>query len=193
MHCCKKVSLFIAFMMTCLLALASDHQVIVKSADLKASGEAYMLNADLEISLGQTVEEAINKGVPVEFVYEFKLVSPRAFWFDKVVVKTSTRITVSYYALSRQYLVKQGERQTSHEILREAMIELVQLYDWGVFERTLIEKGRDYQAILSMHLDDSQLPKAIQVKAIRSEDWHLASEDFVWEPKVEWLPENMNQ
>jgi len=193
MHYCKKISLFFAFMMTCLLASASDHQVIIKNADLKAAGEAYMLNADLEISLGETVEEAINKGVPVEFIYEFKLVSPRAFWFDKEVVKTRTRIKVSYHALSRQYLVKQGERQTSHEILREAMIELVQLYDWNVFERTLIEKGRDYQAILSMHLDDSQLPKAIQVEAIRSEDWHLASEDFVWEPKVEWLPENLKQ
>lgn len=193
MHCCKKVSLFFAFMMTCLLASASDHHVIIKSADLKASGEAYILNADLEISLGEKVEEAINKGVPVEFVYEFKLVSPRAFWFDKVVVKTRTRITVSYHALSRQYLVKQSERQTSHEILREAMIELVQLYDWDVFERALIEKGRGYQAILSMHLDGSRLPKAIQVEAIRSEDWHLASEDFVWKPKVKWLPEILNQ
>ena len=44
-----------------------------------------------------------------------------------------------------------------------------------------------------MHLDDSRLPKAIQVEAIRSEDWHLASEDFVWKPKVKWLPEILNQ
>ncbi|MEO1957078.1 MAG: DUF4390 domain-containing protein [Methylophilaceae bacterium] len=180
MHYCKKASLFLVFILTCLLVYAADHQAIIKNVDLKVSGEAYMLNADLEISLGKTVEEAINKGVPVEFVYDFKLVRPRSFWFDKVIAEARTRIMVSYHALSRQYLVSQGGRQTSHEILSEAMIELVQLYDWNVFDRSLIEQDRAYQATFRMYLNNRQLPKAIQVEAIRSEDWHLASEPFEW-------------
>lgn len=187
MRYCKKVSLFIGLMLSCLLALADSQQIIIKNADLKAAADVYELNADLEISLGETIEEAINKGVPVEFVYEFKLVRPRSFWFDKMVAEATTRITVSYHALSRQYLVNQGDRQTSHEILREAMIELVQLYDWKVFDQSLIEPGGTYKAILSMHLDEGQLPKAIQVDAIRSKDWHLASEPF------EWLLKDLNQ
>jgi hypothetical protein len=60
------------------------------------------------------------------------------------------------------------------------MVELVQLYDWNVFDRSLIEQDRAYQAVLHMYLNDSQLPKAIQVEAIRSEGWHLASEPFEW-------------
>ena len=174
-------------MLTCLLVSAANHHVIIKNADLKAMGEVYLLNADLEILLGETVEEAINRGVPVEFVYEFKLVKPQLLWFDKVVVESSTRIKVRYHALSRQYLVSQGERQTSHEILSEAMIELVQLYDWTVFDKAVIQKNQAYKAMLSMYLDQSKLPKAIQVEAIRSQEWSLDSEPF------EWLPKDLNQ
>jgi len=176
----KRINLFLVLMLACLVAVAADHQIIIKNADLEASADAYVLNADLEVTLGEAIEEAINKGVPVEFLYEFSLVKPRMLWFDKVVTKANTRITVSYHALSRQYLVNQGERQTSHEILSEAMIELVQLYDWTVFDQSLIEAGESYEAILSMRLDQSKLPKAIQVDAIGSEQWNLAAEPFEW-------------
>lgn len=179
----KKVSLFFVFLLTCLLASAAPQYIVVKNADLKASGESYYLNSDLEISLGEKVEEAINKGVVVEFLYEFELVRPRYLWFDAEVVKTKTRIKVSYHALSRQYLVTQDGRQTSHDILSEAMIELVQLYDWKVFNKSIIEPGQQYEAKLSMRLDQSKLPKAIQVDAIGSEEWNLASEQFEWIPK----------
>ncbi len=179
----KKCSLFFVCLLTCLLASAAAHHIVVKNADLKPSGEFYLLNADLEISLGEKVEEAINKGVPVEFLYEFELVRPRFFWFDAEVIKTKTRIKLSYHALSRQYLVSQDGRQTSHDILSEAMIELVQLYDWKVFNKAVIEPRQKYQALLSMRLDQSKLPKAIQVDAIGSEDWNLASEQFEWTPK----------
>jgi hypothetical protein len=93
------------------------------------------------LALGEKVEEAINKGVPVEFVYEFELVRPRLCcgWMPKTCMKKSTRIKVSYHALSRQYLVSQDGRQTSHDILSEAMIELVQLYDWKVFNKSIID------------------------------------------------------
>ncbi len=180
---CKKFSLFFVCLLSCLLASAAPQHILIKNADLKLAGEFYMLNADLEISLGEKVEAAINKGVPVEFVYEFELVRPRLLWLDAEEAKKSTRIKVSYHALSRQYLVTQDGRQTSHDILSEAMIELVQLYDWKVFNKSIIEPSKKYQAILSMRLDQSKLPKAIQVDAIGSEDWNLASEKFEWVPK----------
>jgi hypothetical protein len=179
----KKYSVFFVLLFNCLLASAAPQYIAVKNADLKVFGGTYMLNADLEISLGEKVEEAINKGVPVEFVYEFELLRPRFLWIDAEVIKTKTRIKLSYHALSRQYLVSQDGRQTSHEILSEAMIELVQLYDWKVFNQSVIKPGQKYEAKLNMRLDQSKLPKAIQVDAIGSEDWSLASEAFEWTPK----------
>lgn len=167
-------------MVVSLQAFAEVGNITVKNAELKAVGDAYWLSADLEIALDEEVKEAINKGVTVEFLYEFELVRPRSFWFDKVIVDTATSIAVSYHALSRQYLVSQSGRQTSHEILSEAMIELVQLYDWKVLEKTIIEAGSQYTGKLSVNLDQTKLPKAIQVEAIGSEEWSLTSEPFEW-------------
>ncbi|MFW5432434.1 MAG: DUF4390 domain-containing protein [Methylophilaceae bacterium] len=187
MHCCKKISFFCVLVFASLLAFAEQSTIIIRNADLKADGEVYKLNADLEFALSENIKEAINKGVLVAFVYEFKLVSPRLLWFDKEIVTKTTSIEVSYHALSRQYLVSQGGRQTSYEILSEAMIELVQLYDWKVFDQPVIESGEEYVATLNVKLDQSKLPKAIQVEAIGSEDWNLGAEDF------EWLPKDLKQ
>lgn len=177
---CKKISIFFVLIFFCLSAIAGDSSITIKNADLKADGEAYRLNADLEIVLDEDIQEAINKGVLVEFLYKFELVSPRTFWFDKTVVSASTSINVSYHALSRQYLVSQDGRQTSHEILREAMIEFVQLYDWKVFDRAAIESDNSYVATLNVKLDQTKLPKALQVEAIGSEGWNISAETFEW-------------
>jgi len=183
MRCCKSISLFLVFVFACSFAWAEQSGITIKHADLKADGEEYRLSADLEITLAEEMEEAINKGVALEFVYTFELMRPRTFWFDQEVVKRITRITVSYHALSRQYLVSHNGRQTSHEILSEAMIELVQLYDWTVFKESDIESGEEYEARLGVSLDESKLPKAIQVEAIGSEDWRLVAEPYEWSLK----------
>lgn len=179
----KKTSLLIAIGFVCFQAFASAGSIAIKSADLTLTGEVYRLNADLEIDLNEKIEEAINKGVNVTFLYEFNLVKPRTFWFDKEITTASTHISVSYHALSRQYLVSQNGRQTSHEILSEAMIELVQLYDWKVLDKSMVDPGETYDAILNVKLDQSKLPKAIQVETIGSENWSMASEPYEWVPK----------
>jgi hypothetical protein len=167
-------------MFFCFQVLANTNSIVVKGAELTLDGEVYKLNADLEIELDEKIKEAINKGVSVDFLYTFELVRPRSFWFDKEIVSTSTNISVSYHALSRQYLVSQSGRQTSHEILSEAMIELIQLYDWKVVDKTMIKSNYEYKASLRVKLDQTKLPKAMQVEAIGSEDWNLASEKFEW-------------
>ena len=72
---------------------------------------------------------------------------------------------------------------TSHDILSEAMIELVQLYDWHVFDQSDTERGEKYVAELTVNLDKTKLPKAIQVDAIGSVNWNLVSEPYTWLPK----------
>ena len=78
----------------------------------------------MEISFDNEIEEAINKGVPLNFLVEFQIVSPRKYWFDDEIVTTSQNVTLSYHALSKQYLVNRGVHQKSFETLSEAKQEL---------------------------------------------------------------------
>jgi len=185
MRYCKRISIFLALIVFCTQVLAVSNNVEVRAADLNLVGETYKLDVFAEITLDEKIEEAVNNGVALNFLYEFQLLEPREYWFDHEVVTKTKRITVSYHALSRQYLVNDGTKQTSHEILSEAMIELMQVEAWKVVSQKQIDQDVAYQARLLIRLDKTKLPKALQVDAIASEDWSLVSQRFEWQPSIQ--------
>ena len=158
----------------------ADSVIQIKTAELEAHDEFYSLDADVDMRLDKDIEEAVNKGVPLNFVVEFQIVSPRKYWFDDEVVTTTQNITLRFYALTRQYLVNRGKHQQSFESLGEALSDLAEITEWKVAEKSLLEKGEAYNAALLIRLDQSKLPKAIQVDAIGSEKWNVSSEKFEW-------------
>jgi hypothetical protein len=162
------------------LTFAAASSINIKSAELQLQEDYYSLSADAEFSFDNEIEEAINKGVPLNFLVEFQIVSPRKYWFDDEIVTTSQNVTLSYHALTRQYLVNRGAHQKSFETLSEAKQELAELSDWKVVEKSLIEKNEVYNAALLIRLDQTKLPKAIQVDTIASEKWNLNSQKFEW-------------
>jgi Domain of unknown function (DUF4390) len=158
----------------------AGNNIQIKSALLNAHDDFYSLSADVEMRLDSDIEEAVNKGVPLNFVVEFQIVSPRQYWFDDEVVTATQNITLSYHALTRQYLVNRGKHQQSFESLNEAVRDLANVSEWKVADKPLLVKGETYNAALLIRLDQSKLPKAIQVDAIASEKWNLSSQKFEW-------------
>lgn len=163
----------------------------VKSADLTLVDEVYQLNADVDIGLSQTLEEALNKGVPLHFVAEFELIRPRSAWIpeaarpyltwiDEGIASVEQRWKLSYNALIRQYQLGNGAQQQTFDSLPEAMQALSRLREWQVLDRSLLKKRYSYEAGLRMRLDVSQLPKPLQVNAIASKNWNLESEWYHW-------------
>jgi hypothetical protein len=179
MRFCTKISLFLLLLCATSLVYAGS-SINIKSAELQPSDEHYSLSADVEIGFDNEIEEAINKGVPLNFLLEFQIVSPRKYWFDDEIVTISQNVMLSYHALSRQYLVNRGTHQKSFETLSEAKQELAELSDWKVVEKSQLEKNEVYNAALLIRLDQSKLPKAIQVDTIASEKWNLSSQKFEW-------------
>ena len=164
----------------CSLTFAAGSSIQIKSAELQLQDSHYTLDADVEINFDKDIEEAINKGVPLNFLVEFQIVSPRKYWFDDEVITTTQTVTLSYHALTRQYLVNRKSHQQSFETLSEAKLAVVDLEDWKVVEKSLLDKNEAYRAALLIRLDQSKLPKAIQVEAISSEKWNLTSEKYEW-------------
>lgn len=194
MHCCKKINypilsifkLYFSILTFCVAtaAWAASNGAYVKSAELVSRDENYLLNADFDLAFSSEVEEALNKGVSLTFLVEFQLVSPRRYWFDDEIITTTNHITLSYHALSRQYLLNRNNHQQSFASLHEAKEELIHLHGWPVLDKSLLKKGEAYQAALRIRLDQSKLPKPLQVEALGSEDWKLVSEPFRWIPAL---------
>ena len=188
---CKSISIALLLANASLVFAGSD--IDIKSAELHPHEDFYSLNADVDMRLDKDIEEAVNKGVPLNFIVEFQIVSPRQYWFDDEVVTSTQNITLSYHALTRQYLVNRGKHQQSFESLGEALSDLAKINVWKVVEKSLLEKGEIYNAALLIRLDQNKLPKAIQVDAISSEKWNLSSEKFEWSLKDLYSKEAPNK
>ena len=89
---------------------------------------------------------------------------------------------MSYHALSRQFLIIRNKNQSSFNNLQQAKEVLSKIKDWAVIDKSLLKKGEPYQAALRVRLDQSKLPKPIQVEASGSENWTLVSERHQWTP-----------
>jgi hypothetical protein len=189
-HFYRSVSLYYALVLSLALvsnfALAGSSSIVIKNAELQATEDAYVLDANLDINFDEDIEEAINKGVPLNFLYEFQIVSPRKYWFDDEIVTKSENVTLRFHALTRQYLVIRPGHQSSFVTLAEAKQSLMKVIGWKVLDKSLVEKNEVYKAKLLVRLDQNKLPPPLQVEAIGSEGWNLKSQKF------EWLPKELN-
>ena len=176
---CIVLTVFIVFST---LANAASSGIHIKSAELLAVDESYSLSTDFDISLSPVIEDALNKGVPLTFLLEFQLSSPRKYWFDDEIVTQTQFVTLSYHALSRQYLVNRSGHQQSFSNLQQAKDDISNIKAWSVVDKKLLKKGESYIAAIKVRLDQTKLPKPVQVEAIGSDDWSIASERYRWTP-----------
>ncbi|MDP2828695.1 MAG: DUF4390 domain-containing protein [Sulfuricellaceae bacterium] len=161
-------------------AARADTGILVKSAELVLVDETYQLKADFETNFGATIEDALNKGVPLVFVVEFELERPRWYWLDETIASTKSQIKISYHALTKQYHLQTGEQQKTFSSLPELKAELEHIEAWPVVDRGGVKKRNSYEARLRMKLDLSQLPKPLQVSALTSKEWSMESDWHTW-------------
>jgi uncharacterized protein DUF4390 len=157
-------------------AIARADPIEVLGVGMEPVDEGYVVHADFWFELSSRLEEALANGVSLNFMVEFELVRPRWYWFDETATSEKLQVKLSYLPLSQQYTVASGPVQQSFSSLAEAVRVLGRIRSWPVLGREKISPGQNYVGAIRMRLDTSQLPKAVQVMAITSRDWTLASE-----------------
>lgn len=171
---------FLLALLLCSVAAAQADGIYIKSAELEAGDEAYVLNANFEISLNATQQEALNKGVALYFLAEFELIRPRWYWFDEKIAQAEMQTKLSYNALTRQYRLSAGSLFQNFDSLADAVSVLGRLREKQVLDKGLLQKDSDYVAGVRLRLDTSQLPKPFQINALASREWSLGSEWHRW-------------
>jgi hypothetical protein len=154
--------------------------IAVKAAELRADDDAFVLDAEFDLALNPTLEEALQKGLPLYFVFEFELVRPRWYWRDEQVLALSTQYRVSYNALTRQYRVATGLLGQTFDSLGEVERLLSRVKSRQVATLDQLAKGVRLDAAIRLRLDVNALPKPLQVSALASREWSLQSEWHRW-------------
>ncbi|MBC8007644.1 MAG: DUF4390 domain-containing protein [Prolixibacteraceae bacterium] len=179
-------------LLRCLLALclfwgstllAAAEGIHVKSAEISKNAGDYYLDANFEVELTHTLEDALNKGLPLHFVVELELIRPRwytLYLWNKPVLEFEQQYRLSYNALTRQYRLSLGAFHQNFDTLNDALAVMGRLRPRFLADADLLDRGKVYEAAIRMRLDVSQLPKPFQINALASRDWNLASEWFRW-------------
>lgn len=171
----------VAVLLLCVAAGARAEAAIqVRDAELNLVEESYHLKAEFELNFSQALEDALSKGVPLNFTVEFELSRPRWYWLDEIISSHQQQVRISYHALTKQYRLQAHEQQKTFATLSELKSELGRIQEWRVVERSQLKKRYSYEARLRMRLDLSQLPKPLQVNALTSKDWSMESEWYQW-------------
>ena len=175
--------LFALSLWWCGTSIAANEGIHVKSAEIVRTGAEYYIEATFEVELTHTLEDALNKGLPLHFLVEFELIRPRwytLYLWNKSVLEFEQNYRLSYNALTRQYRLSQGAFHQNFDTLNDALTLMGRLRPRFLADMDMLDQGKVYEAAVRMRLDASQLPKPLQINALASRDWNLASEWFRW-------------
>jgi hypothetical protein len=176
--CAALVALWIA--LAAPASPASAQGIEVKRATVTFLDEAFVLDADFEISLSPTLEEVLSKGVPLYFRLEFELIRPRWYWFNERVFHLQQEYRLSFNALTRQYRLGAGNLHQNFSSLAEALEVMSRVRRREDIEPGMFRRREPYLAAIRMRLDTSQLPKPFQLNALGAREWNIGSEWARW-------------
>jgi hypothetical protein len=165
-----------------LSALAvSPARVLAQGIDLvtlalqKADGEL-LLDFDARLALPRSVEDAMQRGVPVYFVAQATLFRSRWYWRDERVARVQRTWRVAYQPLTSNWRVGFGGFNQSFATLPEALAAASRSSRWKLAELAQIDPDSRHYVEFSYRLDSSQLPSPMQLGLGGQADWALGVE-----------------
>ncbi len=160
-------------------AAAIADGIAVRKAEVRMTDESYQLAAKFDIKLSLLIEQALTRGITLNFLSEFTLTRQRWYWLNEIASKTAQTTKLSYSALTRQYRIKRGSIFQNFTNLDDALQVLGNQFSEPI-SAELLNRGNGYIAYARMRLDVTQLPKPLQVNALTSDEWKLDSEGYSW-------------
>jgi hypothetical protein len=186
-RCCRRLELLgalLAFWLTAVAVFAPvaayAQGIDIRKPSVTIEPDGYILDAHFDITLTPTLEDVLNKGVPLYFLLEFELIRPRWYWFNDRVIGFQQQYRLAYNALTRQYRLGIGNLHQNYASLGEALEVMSRIRRRQDVEPGALRRDTTYIAGLRMRLDPSQLPKPFQLNALGSSQWHMSSDWYRW-------------
>ena len=151
-----------------------------KRAALTPGEDGYTLSAEFALDLGNRLEDAVARGVPLYFNLEFVLERSRKYWVNEHVTSRSLTYRLAYSSLTRQYRLTTGNLHQNFGSLEEALRVVGRIAALPVLDKDALKAGESYEAAVRLALDRSQLPKPFQVDAITDRDLQVEARVLRW-------------
>lgn len=166
-------------------SIAYSQGIKLRQLQLEPIEQKWTINASYQIELPPELSDAVKKGITFQFLTELNVTRGRWYWFEEKPITAVKIIKLSFHPLTQLYRVNVGSLTLSANTLEEALIQVGAIAGWQVAELSALDNGRQYEGVIRMRLDLSQLPKPFQINALNAREWNLSSDwyQFVITPK----------
>ena len=143
-----------------------------------------LVSAQVKFDLPSTVEDALQKGVPLYFVSEVEILRERWYWYDKRVGSAERHLRLAYQPLTRRWrlTVTSGAPKggslglslnQSFDTLSQALATIKRVARWKVADATELDTSLKYRVEYRFKLDLGQLPLPFQIGTLGQTDWDV--------------------
>jgi len=145
--------------------------------------DAYLLSAQLDITLSPGAHDALENGVPLVIEFQIQALKTHVWLWDKVIAETRLARQINYHALSRTYVVRDINtgRQQNFRSLEDALLMAGVLQDLPVLDYPLPGDNKNYAIRLRGSLDIESLPTPVRLLAYVSSAWDMDSKWHKWQ------------
>jgi hypothetical protein len=161
--------------------------VEVTELRMERADGALLLQSSLRLDLSSTVEDALQKGMPIYFVTEVELMRDRWYWYDKKVGAVARHYRLAYQPLTRKWRLNvsrdpigavglASSLSQTFETLPEAMSAIRRTVNWKLADISDIDVDNKYTLSFKFRLDVSQLPRPFQMTAGSQAEWNLSAQ-----------------
>ncbi|MFN3883918.1 MAG: DUF4390 domain-containing protein [Rhodocyclaceae bacterium] len=150
-------------------------------AEIVADEHGWAVNASFDIDLGARFLEAVGKGVPLHFRFEVQIKRKRWYWIDEHLAGRVVDYRLSHQALTRQYRLAVGGLYQNFDTLEAALKALGHVRRLHVADSGVLPVGETLVAAVRLSLDQSQLPKPLQIDALANSDWQVGARTLTWQ------------
>jgi len=156
------------------LAGAQAQGVELSQLQLRRVDGGLTLDYNARLNLTPQIEEALQRGVPLYFTAQAQLLRSRWYWRDERVARIARSWRLSYQPLTASWRISLGGLSQVYATLSEALAPLSRVSGWRLADAGTLEPGERYQVEFSFQLDNSQLPRPMQIDL--GGDWKLGIE-----------------
>lgn len=143
-----------------------------------------VLHAQLALTLGPAVEDALVKGLAVHFVADAEVLQERWYWTDKRVGAATRYYRLAFQPLTRRWRLNvstepisstglAGSISQNFDTLAEALHVIGRQSSWKIASMQALQNPSSQRLRYEFKLDVSQLPRPFQIAAGNQADWRL--------------------
>lgn len=168
--------------MAALLVAAPARAADIPEMRVERTPEGLVVSAQVRFDLPASVDDALQKGIPLFFVAEATLLRERWYWYDKEVARVARHLRLSYQPLTRRWRLLVSGTPIGNAGLAlgqtfdsrdEALAAVQRISGWRVAEPQEVEPDARQNVTLRFRLDVSQLPRPFQIGLAGQDDWTI--------------------